>query len=86
MSFLKDLVQSDSTGAEMSDPARARSRDLHHRVRSIQEYREVDLHDGESGSQGISDPTGRLGLARASSRFLVVGETQADAEHRVPTY
>ena len=45
----------------------------------------MDLHDGESGSQGISDPMERLGLAGASSRFLVVGETKADAEQRVPT-
>ena len=74
MSFLKDLVQSDSTGAEMSDPARARSRDLHHRVRSIQEYREVDLHDGESGAKGVSHPMERLAMAGTCSRFFVVGK------------
>ena len=85
MSFLKDLVQSDSTGAEMSDPARARSRDLHHRVRSIQEYREQWTHMMEN-------PV-RKGLVTQWEDWAWRGEftisrgrrNKADAEHRVPT-
>ena len=36
----------------------------------------------ENKVRGISDVIGRLTLAGESSRFLVVGQTEADAEHR----
>jgi len=39
----------------------------------------------ENKVRGISDAIGRLALARTGSRFLVAGQTEADAEHRVPT-
>jgi len=37
----------------------------------------------ENKVRGISDAIGRLALARTGSRFLVAGQTEADAEHRV---